>query len=135
MLGRFRVKLGEHRGLLRSRDTDRWRRCQCIAIHRGIGGGVVKRREWVKFLLRHRVELVVVTDSTSQGHAHKDRGHRFGSIDGVAYKDFFVDRSAFAGGDVAAIEAGRDLLIDRGIRQQVPGHLFDGELVQSSYWR
>ena len=38
--------------------------------------------------------------------------------------------AAFVGRDVAAVEAGGDLLVERGVGQQVAGELLDGELVE-----
>ena len=59
-----------------------------------------------------------------------DLRRRLGAIAGVEHEVFFVDHAPFVGGDVAAIEARGDVLIERAIGQQVAGELLDRELVE-----
>ena len=54
---------------------------------------------------------------------------RLDAVDGVPDVELFVNRSPFAGRDVAATETGRHALVDRGMRQQISGQLLNGELV------
>ena len=73
---------------------------------------------------------MIVTNCTSQRHAHEDRGHGFRAIDGVPNQHLFVDRTAFTGRYIAAIEARGNFLVDRGFRQQIAGKLFDRKLIE-----
>jgi len=62
--------------------------------------------------------------------AEPDRGQ---GLDAVLRVDGLVllgDRPALAGRGEAAVEAGGDTLLERGPRQEVSGHLLDGELVE-----
>jgi len=49
--------------------------------------------------------------------------------------DFLLDGAALAGGNVAAVEAGGDDLVEAGIGQQVAGELFDEEAVKKACCR
>ena len=91
---------------------------------------VEERRQRVELLLRERVELVVVADRAAGGQAEPDLRRRLGAVAGVEDEVFLVDRAALVGRDVAAVEAGGDLLIERAVRQQVAGQLLDRELVE-----
>ena len=100
-----------------------------VAVERRVGGTVEERVERVILLLRDRVELVVVADGAAGGEAEPRLHRRAGAIDGVAIHPLLGDRSAFAGRDVAAVEAGRGQLIVRWHRQQIAGELLDREAV------
>ena len=89
-----------------------------------------ERVELVKFLLRDGVKLVVVADRALTGERHPGVHRRGGAIHGVTEDIFRIDRAAFAGGHVAAVEATRDELILRRIRKQIAGELLDGELIE-----
>ena len=55
---------------------------------------------------------MIVADSAAEGEAEEDGGSGLDPvllIDGV---DLFGDGAAFVGGDVTAVEAGGDLLVD-----------------------
>ena len=73
---------------------------------------------------------MVVAGGAAHRHAEPDRAHRVGAILGVDLGVLVVDDADFVGGDVAALEAGGDALVERGVGQQVAGQLFDGELVE-----
>ena len=96
----------------------------------GLRGVVEEGGQLVKLALRERIELVVVADRAAGRQAQPDLRGGFGAVAVVEHEIFFVDRAAFAGGDVAAIEARGDLLIERAIRQQVAGQLLDRELIE-----
>ena len=64
------------------------------------------------------------------GQAEPDLARGLSAVAGVEHQILFGDRPAFAGGDVAAIEARGDLLIEGSIRQHVAGQLFDRELIE-----
>src|SRR5205814_4635528 len=84
----------------------------------------------IELALRERVELVIVTDRAVGGQAKPDRRHRLGTIARVEDEILLRNDAAFIRGDVAAVEAGRYLLIKRAAGQQVAGELIDGELVE-----
>ena len=76
------------------------------------------------------IKLVIVTAGAVHGEAHEDGARGDHAIDDVADVHFFGDGTAFAGGDVAAIETGRDELIVCGIVEEVTGQLFGGEDIE-----
>ena len=73
---------------------------------------------------------MVVADGAAGGHAEEELAEGFGAVAGVEDFVFLVDDAAFVGGDVAAAEAGGDLLLQRGVGEQVAGELLDDELVE-----
>jgi hypothetical protein len=73
---------------------------------------------------------VVVADGAAGGEPHPDGDGGGGAIDGVAEDELLVDAAALAGGDVAAVESGGDLLVQGGLGQKIAGELPDGELVE-----
>ncbi len=101
-----------------------------VAVHRRVGGGVEERVELVELLLGHRVELVVVADRAAEGEAEEDGREGFGTVDDVPDANLFGDRAPFAGRDVGPDEAGRHLLVEGGIGEQVAAELLDDELVE-----
>ena len=124
------VVAGELLRLLGCAQTKGRRREEDIPIHRRIGGAVEEGIQRIKFLLRDGIKLVIVTHGAACGQAHP-HGHRgIRAVHGVAIDELLIDAAAFAGGDVAAIEARGDLLILRGIRQEIAGELPDGELIK-----
>ena len=106
------------------------RRVGDVAVHDFLRGVAEEGAERVEILLRDRVELVVVAGGAAHRHAEPDRAHGVGAILGVDLGVLVFDDAGFVGGDVAALEAGGDALIERGVGKQVAGQLFDGELVE-----
>ena len=106
------------------------RRVGDVAVHHLLRRVAEEGAERVEVLLRDRVELVIVASGAAHGQAEPDGAHGLGAILGVDFGVFLVDDAAFVGGDVAALEAGGDELIERRVGQQVAGELFDGELVE-----
>ena len=84
----------------------------------------------VELALRERIELVIVANRAAGRQAEPDFATRFRAIAGVEHEIFFGDRTTFVGGDVAAIEARGDLLIERAFGQQIAGELLDRELIE-----
>ena len=78
--------------------------------------------------MRERIELVIVADGAAGRQAQPDLRRRLGAVARVEHQVLFGDRAAFVGRDVAAIEAGGDLLVERAVGQQVAGQLLDREL-------
>ena len=91
---------------------------------------VEERRQLVELALRERVELVIVAHRAAGRQAHPHLRRRLRAVARVEHGVLFVDRAAFAGRDVAAVEAGADLLLERRVRQQVAGQVFDRELIE-----
>ena len=114
----------------RARHEDHRRRVLHVAIQGRLRRVVEERRQAIKLLLRQRIELVIMADRTAGRQAHPYARRGFGAVAGVEHAVFFVNRAAFASGDVAAIEARSDPLFVRRLRQQVAGQLLDGELIE-----
>ena len=73
---------------------------------------------------------MVVTGSATYSQAQPDRACRIDTVFGVHHQNFLLDRPAFARRNVAAIEARRDHLIARRVRQQVARDLFDRKFIK-----
>ena len=101
-----------------------------VAVHGPLGRVVEKRRQRIKLFGADRVKLVIVAHRATRGQAQKYLRRRFCSIPRIKNKVFFGNGSAFAGGDVATIKTGGDLLVQSRLRQEVPGELLQGELVK-----
>ena len=84
-----------------------------IAVLRGV---VEEGGQRVELLLRERIELVIVADGAAGGQAEPDLAGGLGAVAGVEHEVLLVDRAAFVGRDVAAVEAGGDALIERAVR-------------------
>jgi hypothetical protein len=94
-------------------------------------GHVVEEGEQaVKVALRKRVVFVVVTAAAAERQAQPDGGGRLDAVGDIFDGVFFGDDPALGVAAVVAIEAGRDLLVERRTGQQVPGDLLDRELVE-----
>ncbi len=100
-----------------------------IAVHGGIGGAVEEGVEGIEFAVGDGIELVVMADGATGGQAHPGLDGGGSPFDGVAEDELGIDGTAFAGGDVAAIEPGGDPLIEGWVGEEIAGELFDGELV------
>ena len=107
---------------------DRWSQ-QDVAIHGRISGAVEESVEGVKLFLRDGIELVIVTHSAASGEAHPHGDGGVCAIHGITKDEFFGDAAALAGGDVAAVEARRDLLIQRGVGKEITRELPARELI------
>ena len=73
---------------------------------------------------------MVVAAGAADGHAQKDGAVGVDLVHDVADVDLLLDRSSLAGRNVAAVEAGGDHLVERGVGQQVAGQLLDDELIE-----
>ena len=90
---------------------------------------VEERREGVVIGLRDGIELVGVALRAAQRHAQPRRAHGVHSIQHVIDPRFLRVAAAFAIGHVVTLEAGRELLLRGGVRQEVSRELLNGELV------
>ena len=124
------VERGQFLLLPGRRKHDRGRRPQDVAVEARVGRRVEEGVERVKLAVRDRVELMAVADGALAGQAHPGIGHRGGAVDGIAKQQFLVDRSPLARRHIAAGESGGDLLVERGVWQQVTGELFDREAIE-----
>ncbi len=88
------------------------------------------REELIELALRERVVLVVVALSTPGRQPHPDGGGRADSVGDVFDAVLLRDDAGLFGDHVVAVEAGRDALLDRRVRQQVACELLDGELIE-----
>ena len=73
---------------------------------------------------------MVVALGAVGGEAEVDPAHGLHAIGGVVGEVLLDDGTALVGGDVAALQAGRDELVFGGLGQEVAGELFDGELIE-----
>ena len=90
-----------------------------------------ERFQAVKIALGEGIEFVVVTARAIEGLGEPDGGGGLHAIGGVLGKKLFRRYSALLIDHVVAVEARRDALIERRLRQQVPGDLLDGELIET----
>ena len=84
----------------------------------------------VVVVLGHRIILVIVTLGARHGQAEPGRG---GGVDPVEQVDealFLGDRAPFSVEEMIAVESAGDLVLDRGIGQEVAGQQADGELIE-----
>ena len=73
---------------------------------------------------------MVVADCATGGQAEPDLRSGFGAVASVEHQVFLIDSAAFTGGDIAAIEPGGDLLLERRLRQKIARELFEGKLIK-----
>ena len=90
---------------------------------------VEEGREGVVVGLRDGVELVAMALRAAQRHAEPGGTHGVHAIQHVVDAGFLGVTAAFAVGHVVALEAGRELLLRRGVWEKVSGELLEGELV------
>ena len=83
--------------------------------------------ELVILALGDRVELVVVALGAADGQAEPDGARGVDAVDDVGGLVLGGDRAALVVDHVVAVEPAGDLLLERGVRQQVAGKLLDGE--------
>ena len=83
-----------------------------VTVHRILCRVVEERGQLVELPLRQRIKLVVVTDGTASGDPHPDLCGGIGSVPVVKDEILLRDRAPFTGGDVAAIKARCNLLIE-----------------------
>ena len=86
----------------------------------GLRRVVEERGQLIELSLADRIELVIVADGTAGRQAEPDLRRRLGAIARVEHQVLFVDRAAFVGGDVAAVEARGDLLVERALGSRSP---------------
>ena len=101
-----------------------------VAIHRGHRVIAEKCRERIKILGAHRIKFVIVTRCTARRETEPDSGHRLDAVFCVDRLVFGGDRAALTRRRQATVETGRHLLLQRRIRQEIAGHLFNGELIE-----
>ena len=86
-----------------------------VSVHCGIGGAIKESVELVEFLLRNRVKFVIVALGAAGGETHPSLRGGGGSFYGITIDPFLIDRPAFPGGGIAAIETCGDQLFRGGI--------------------
>ena len=91
---------------------------------------LIKKRIHAEVItLANRVELMVVATATIKGQPHPYRAYRFSLIKYIFHAIFCCDAATFAVDHVVTIEARRQHLLLRCIRQQITGDLFHGKVV------
>ena len=115
--------------LLDGRRGDEGWRIPGLASAPALGHVIEVREQLVILFLRNRVVLVIVAARAANRHAQEHGTGGVDAIDDVFHRVLLRNDSAFRVAAMIAIEPGGDPLIQRGIRQQVAGELFDRELV------
>ena len=113
--------VGDHQDRGRVRD---------VAVHDVLGGVAEERRQRVELALGDRIELVVVAGGAADGQPEEHVADGLGPVLGVDRLVLFRHHPALVGGDVVALKAGGDQLVEARFGQQVAGHLFDHEVVE-----
>ena len=101
-----------------------------LAVDARLRHVVEERDEPVEVLLADRIELVVVTSRAADGEPEPDRPGRLHPVDRVLQQVFVLDGAAFVAGHVVAVESARDELVERGILDEIPRELVDGEPIE-----
>ena len=96
----------------------------------GLGHVVEEGKELVKFTLRQGIILVIVATRAAERETQPRGAGGFHPINHRFHAPFLGDDAAFAVDAVVAIETGGHLLLQRRLRQHVPGQLFNSELVK-----
>ena len=91
---------------------------------------VEEGQQSIEFLLRDRVELVVMAASTTRGQAQPDGRSGLKAIDHVVNAILFVDDAGFHRRHVIPTESCGDSLVGGWVGQQVTSQLLDGELIK-----
>ena len=112
------------------RRLDQRRRVAVLDRPALLGDVVEEGEEPVELVLRDRVELVAVAAGAGQRQAQPDGRGRVDAVDDVLDGVLLGDDAPFAVAAMVAVEAGRDLLVERRAGQQVAGELLDRELVE-----
>ncbi len=104
----------------------------------GLGGGaglavlvdaVEEGGERVVVVDRDRIELMRVALRAAEGQPEPGGAHGVHAVEDVIDAGFFRVAAAFAVGHVIAMEAGRELLLGGGVREEVAGELLEGETI------
>ena len=90
---------------------------------------VEERDQRVEIFRRDRIELVIVATCAADREAEERGACRVHAIGRILKEVLLVDRAAFIGGHVRAIETARDDLISRCVWNQVTRELLDDELI------
>ena len=114
------------------RHHDDGRRILDIAVTSPLRGVIEEGRHFVELALRQRIEFVVVAHGAVGGQAHPHSRSRLGAVARVEHEVLFVDDATFVRGHIAAVEAGTNQLLQRGIGQQVAGQADARELVDTA---
>ena len=104
----------------------------------GLGGGagltvlvdaVEEGGERVVVVDRDRIELVGMALRAAEGQSEPGGTHGVHAVEDVIDAGFLGVAAALAVGHVITMEAGGELLLDGGVREEVAGELFEGEAV------
>ena len=93
------------------------------------GEGVEEGVEAVKLPLLDGIVFVIVAPGAAQGQAQPGCSRRADAVHHILRLIFFRDRPTLKVDHVVAIEPGGNLLLERGVGQQVSGQLLDREFV------
>ena len=106
------------------------RRVGDVAVHDVLRGVPEERGHRVELALRDGIELVVVARGAADGQPEEDVADGLGPVLGVDRLVLLGHHAALVGGDVVALEAGGDELVEARLGQEVAGHLLDHEVVE-----
>ena len=123
------VHLGELRVELRRRDGQHG---TVVAAPRepALVHVIEEGEKLVELALRNRVVFVIVAARAAHREPEPHGARGLHAIHHVFDTPFRVDRAALLVHAMVAVEAARDFLVRRRIRQQITGELLDGELIE-----
>ena len=125
-----------HPAIAKRRGVIHHRRGACVGGSlSGFRGGVEKREKLIVFLLRDRIELVIMALRALHRQAENRRRHRVHLVQRVGDAVFLLDRAALVGVHAVAQETGGRDLPRRGFRNEIAGDLFAHELVVGLVFR
>ena len=102
-----------------------------VRVETGFLGGVEEREEPVVILLGEGIVFVIVAAGAFHREPEKSTGRRVNPVGVVLHAELFIHAAAFVRLAMQAVEGRGDLLIARGVGQQVAGDLFDDEVVEA----
>ena len=111
-------------------EDDQWAGLGDVAVPDAVGEALEEGAERVIVALRNRIEFVVVALRAARGEPEPDGRGGIDAVDIIAGLGLFLDGAALGRGEVVAVVAGRDELIDAWIGQQITGELLNRELIE-----
>ena len=96
----------------------------------GVGGLIEELHELIEFLVLDRIIRVGVALHAAEADAHPCLPSGAHAVDDGGDAELLIIGAALAVDLGEAAESGGDLLVERRVRDQIAGDLFDGELVE-----
>ena len=91
---------------------------------------VEERVDLVELFLRDVIKFVIMTPGAGQGHAQPDLAGGNDPVHHILGAVLLIDDASLDRDPVVSIETRSEALLVGSLRQQIPGQLFDGELIE-----